>query len=114
MPPKKETPYPDKPPIYKAKALKIDSPAYADSLGNAYKTTRDVSKELKDEIDPFVAKAKARVKQLIDIIQVLRKELREAKDALVLANRDNLHPALLQMEGDPMSWEMGEENKEAS
>jgi len=113
MPPKKEIPYPEKA-DYKSKGFKIDVPAHTEFLGNAYKTTRDVSRLVREEI-PFVQRAKQRVDELIGIIQGLRKEIREAREALAQANRDNLLPTLSTIvgDGDPMTWRKGDEDKEA-
>ncbi|KAK3934030.1 hypothetical protein QBC46DRAFT_400801 [Diplogelasinospora grovesii] len=109
MPPKAGTAY-VAPKTFKDKAIKVEAPIFAEGLSNTFQTTRDVSKELKDEILPFVTKAKQRVKELIEIIQVLRKEIKEARDALAAANKENLHPALLELD-DPSLWQKDDELK---
>ena len=60
-------------------------------------------------------KARDRVRELIAIIQGLRKEIREAREALVIANNENLHVSLVEViaVGDPSLWDKGEELKEA-
>ncbi|KAK0665941.1 hypothetical protein QBC41DRAFT_339464 [Cercophora samala] len=118
MPPKaaaKEIPYPEKT-SYKAKGLKLDTAAYADTLTNAYKTTRDVASQLRELLEPFIRKARARVNSLIEIIQQLRKEIRLARDALILTNKDELYPSIMVMEevGDPLFWRQDDEYKEAA
>ncbi|KAK0716521.1 hypothetical protein B0T21DRAFT_375076 [Apiosordaria backusii] len=114
MPPKKETPYPEKQ-SYRSKGLKLDTAAYAETLTNAYKTTRDIASQVKEEVLPFIKKARARVNSLIEIIQQLRKEIRIARDALIIANKDDLYPSLMAIEevGDPLYWRQDEEFKEA-
>jgi len=111
---KKEATYPDKVPKYKTKAFKFDAP-YIENLSNAYKTTRDISKELNTEVTAYITAARKRVTELVAIIQVLRREIREAKEALNVSNKDNLHTTLVFMEteGDPSTWLKGEEDKEA-
>lgn len=116
MPPKqaKEVPYPEKQ-SYRAKGLKLDTAAYADTLTNAYKTTRDIASQIREQIEPFIRKARARVNYLIEIIQQLRKEIRIARDTLIITNRDELYPSIMAMEevGDPLFWRLDEEYKEA-
>ncbi|KAH6641230.1 hypothetical protein F5144DRAFT_125641 [Chaetomium tenue] len=117
-------PYPDnKPPVYK-KTPKIDVGLHTENLSNAYKTTRDVALELHRELQPYLKKAKDRVCELVhevnklkqtvrDLkleITVLREELRVTKEALVTANTNTLHPALLLIEGDPYDWCKKEED----
>ncbi|KAK4186019.1 hypothetical protein QBC35DRAFT_388240 [Podospora australis] len=117
MPPKKEAPpYPEGKVKYKFKGFKIDVAQHTETLGNAYKTTRDVARELREEIVPFVKRARERVEELVIIIQGLRKEIREARDALNAANRENLHLSLMLLDeyGDPMLWRRGDEDKEAA
>ncbi|KAK4161624.1 hypothetical protein QBC43DRAFT_357496 [Cladorrhinum sp. PSN259] len=110
----KETPYPEKQ-SFKLKGLKLDTAAYAEGLSNAFKTTRDIASQLKEEVVPFVKKARARVNVLIEIIQQLRKEIRIARDALNVANKDDLYPSIMALEeaGDPLFWKLDEEFKEA-
>lgn len=110
----KETPYPEKQ-NFKLKGLKLDTAAYAEGLSNAFKTTRDVASQLRHELIPFIKKARARVNGLIEIIQQLRKEIRIARDALIIANRDDLYPSIQALEemGDPLFWKQDEEFKEA-
>ncbi|KAK4461463.1 hypothetical protein QBC42DRAFT_252434 [Cladorrhinum samala] len=116
MPPKaaKETPYPEKQ-SFRLKGLKLDAAAYAEGLTNAFKTTRDVASQLREELIPFIKKARARVAGLIEIIQQLRKEIRIARDALITANKDDLYPSIQALEefGDPTYWKLDEEFKEA-
>ncbi|KAK3988896.1 hypothetical protein QBC44DRAFT_397117 [Cladorrhinum sp. PSN332] len=116
MPPKqaKETPYPEKQ-SFRLKGLKLDTAPYAEGLTNAYKATRDLAYQIREEVVPFVKKARARVNQLIEIIQQLRKEIRIARDALIVTNKDDLYPSLMAMEesGDPLYWRQDEEFKEA-
>ncbi|KAK5658170.1 hypothetical protein OQA88_2143 [Cercophora sp. LCS_1] len=114
MPPKKETPYPEKQ-SYKLKGLKLDAAAHAESLTNAFKTTRDIAAQIREEFVPFIKKARARVNALIEIIQTLRKEMKLAREALILSNKEDLYPSLMAMEeyGDPLYWRQGEEEKEA-
>lgn len=111
---KKETPYPEKQ-SYKLKGLKLDAAGYAESLTNAYKTTRDIAAQIRGEIEPFIRKARARVNALIEIIQDLRKEMRMAKEALIVANKDELYVAMMAIDavGDPWYWREGDEMKEA-
>ena len=113
MPPKADVQY-VAPKTFKEKSIKVDAPIYADGLRNTFSTTRDVSKELHSEVTPFVMHAKQRVRELIDIIQQLRKEIKEARDALALANKDDLHPILLELGDDPREWGKGEELKMAT
>ena len=113
MPPKAIVQY-VAPKTFKEKSIKVDAPIYADGLRNTFSTTRDVSKELHSEVTPFVMHAKQRVRELIDIIQQLRKEIKEARDALALANKDDLHPILLELGDDPREWGKGEELKMAT
>jgi hypothetical protein len=107
---KKETAYPEKT-RYKLKGLKLESPAYAESLTNAFKTTRDIAAQIREEFVPFVKNAKARVHELVLIIQELRREIRMARDQLVTSNKDDLYPSLVLIEeiGDPRFWHKGEE-----
>lgn len=105
------TPYPEKV-KYKFKGFKLDIPAHTFALSNAYKTTRDVAKELKEEVPVFVTKARERVDHLVGIIQQLRKEIREARDSLVVTNRDSLHPSLMVID-EALMWRKGDEDKEA-
>ncbi|RYP12929.1 hypothetical protein DL765_007099 [Monosporascus sp. GIB2] len=107
---KAPTPY-QAPTSFKNSKIRVETAVYAENLKNAISTTRDVSKELRDEFKPFVESAKKRVKELIDTIQALRKELKETQDMLVAANRDHLHPTLLEIADDPMTWNKGEEHK---
>lgn len=114
MPPKAATPYPEKQ-SYKQKGLKLDAPAYSESLTNAFKTTRDIAAQIRAEIEPFIRKARARVNALVEIIQELRKEIRLAREALVATNKDELYVSILAIEavGDPLYWREGDEEKEA-
>ncbi|KAK0708680.1 hypothetical protein B0H67DRAFT_673026 [Lasiosphaeris hirsuta] len=112
MPPKQAIAY-VKPKTFNDKSVKVEAPIYAEGLSNAFKTTRDVAQELNAEVTPFVAAAKKRVKELIEIIQGLRKEIKEARDALAAANKENLHPALLELGDDPSTWLKEEELKTA-
>ncbi|KAK4450536.1 hypothetical protein QBC34DRAFT_448183 [Podospora aff. communis PSN243] len=107
---KKETAYPEKT-RYKLKGLKLDAAAHAESLTNAFKTTRDIAAQIREEFAPFVRKARARVNELILIIQDLRREIKAARETLIASNKDDLYPSLMVIEevGDPLFWSKGEE-----
>ncbi|RYP29049.1 hypothetical protein DL767_006911 [Monosporascus sp. MG133] len=99
------------PKTFKDKSIKVESPVYAEGLRNTFNTTKDIAKELNAEVIPFVQHAKQRVRELVEIIQQLRKELKEARDALAEANKQNLHPTLLELSDDPLTWQKDEELK---
>lgn len=113
------TSYPDaKVPVYKNKTMKIDSVIHTEYLSNAYKTTRDVAKELQRELEAHLEKARQRVMSLVKEVNelkklvrelkqqivILKRELKEAQDTLNMANAKTLHPTLLLLDDDPDNW----------
>lgn len=107
---KKGAAYPEQQ-SFKQRGLKLDTAPYTEKLANTWKTTRDIAREIKEEFEPFVKKARARVNELILIIKDLRAEIRAARDTLRTTNKDDLYPSLMVIEesGDPRFWAKGEE-----
>ncbi|KAK5652113.1 hypothetical protein OQA88_10755 [Cercophora sp. LCS_1] len=86
-------------------------PVYTSSMYNAYSTTHDLALDLQAELPLFVQKAHNRVKDLVRIIQGLRRELYEARQEVIRVNQrlhDVLHRQLVL--DDPTGWEEGLEN----
>ncbi|KAK4222933.1 hypothetical protein QBC38DRAFT_488749 [Podospora fimiseda] len=110
---KKEVNYPEKK-GFRIKGLKIEAAEYTDALSNAWKTTRDLASALRLEVEPFINKARKRVDDLLEMIRLLRIEIRTARENITKANKEELFPPLLAIydAGDPLRWREDEEYKE--